>query len=166
MTDSTGRSIEQLAADLGSKNAPERMAARKGLVRMGTAAVPALLAALADPRQHVRWESAKALTEIADPSAAEGLVAAMGDKDSDVRWVVGVALIALGRDAVKPLLTTLTKSDLPDGVPQVAHHVLHDLGQRDDLASLLQPVIRAFEESEPNISVPLAAAEALQSQQV
>jgi hypothetical protein len=55
---------------------------------------------------------------------------------------------------------------LPDGVPQVAHHVLHDLVKRDDLASLLQPVLRAFDESEPDVAVPLAAAEALQSQQV
>ena len=161
MTDTSDKTVEQLVAALGAKKAGERLKAYEALVNARSEAVPALLDALNDPQQHVRWESAKALAEIADPSAAERLVAALADKDSDVRWVVGTALIALGRRVVKPLLTTLTKSDLPDGVSQGAHHVLHDLMKRDDLASLLQPVLKAFDEPEPAVAVPVAAAEVL-----
>ena len=163
MTDASKQNVDRLVAELGSKNAVERRDARAALVQIGSAAVPALLDALDAPQQHIRWEAAKSLAEIAEPAAAERLVAALGDKDSDVRWVVGAALIALGPNAVKPLLTTLTKSDLPDGVYPGAHHVLHDLVERGDLASLLEPVLKAFDEPEPKIAVPVAAAEALKS---
>lgn len=163
MTDASKQNVDRLAADLGSKSAVVCRDARAALVQIGSAAVPPLLDALDAPQQHIRWEAAKALAEIADPATVERLVAALGDKDSDVRWVVGGALIALGRVAVKPLLTTLTKSDLPDGVHQGAHHVLHDLARRGDLASLLEPVLKSFQKPEPAIAVPVAAAEALQS---
>jgi HEAT repeat protein len=161
MADASQKNVDQLVADLGSKDAVERRDARGALVQIGSAAVPPLLNALDAPQQHVRWEAAKALAEIADPSAADKLVAALGDKDSDVRWVVGEGLIALGGGAVKPLLTTLTKSDLPDGVYQGAHHVLHDLAKRGDLAPQLDPVLKALDQLEPEIAVPQAAAEAL-----
>ena len=163
MTDASKQNVDRLVADLGKKDAVERRDARAALVQIGSEAVPPLLDALDAPQQRVRWEAAKSLAEIAEPAAAERLIAALGDKDSDVRWVVGVALIALGRKAVKPLLTTLTKSDLPDGVYQGAHHVLHDLAKRGDLASLLEPVLKAFDEPEPEIAFPVAAAEALKS---
>jgi HEAT repeat protein len=155
--------VDQHVTGLGSKDAVERRDARAALVQIGSAAVPSLLDALDAPQQHVRWEAAKALAEIAEPSAAVRLVAGLADRDSDVRWVVGEALIALGRDALKPLLTTLEKSDLPDGVYRGAHHVLHDLAKRGDLASLLQPVLKAFDQPEPEIAIPVAAAKALRS---
>jgi HEAT repeat protein len=161
MPDTSREDVDQLVAALGGKDGIERSGARAALVRIGSAAVPSLLTALDAPQQHVRWEAAKALAEIADPAAAERLVAALGDKDSDVRWVVGRALIALGRGAVRPLLTTLTKSDLPDGLYAGAHHVLHDLAQHSQLAPLLAPVLHAFDRPEPELAIPQAAAEAL-----
>jgi HEAT repeat protein len=155
--------VDQLVADLGSKNAVERRDARAALVRIGAAAVPALVDALRAAQQHTRWEAAKALARIAEPAAADGLVGVLGDEDTDVRWVVGEALIALGRDAAKPLLAALTKSDLPDGFYSGAHHVLHDLTRRSDLALVLAPVLKAFDEPEPEIAIPPAATKALQS---
>ena len=70
---------------------------------------------------------------------------------------------ALGREAVKPLLNALTKADLPEGMYPAAHHVLHDLAHRVDLAAVLEPVLKAFDKSEPEVTVPLAATEALES---
>ena len=161
MTDASNRNVDQLVADLGSDSAVVRQDARVALVAIGSAAMTPLLSALDAPKQHVRWEAAKALAEIGEPASAGRLVAALADKDSDVRWVVGAALIALGQAAVQPLLTILKQPDLPDGVYPGAHHVLHDLVKRDDLASLLRPVLDAFAEPEPAVAVPLAAAEAL-----
>ncbi len=161
MADASEKSVDQLLVQLSSKDATERRDARAALVKTGAPAVPSLLNALDAPQQHVRWEAAKSLAEIADPAAVERLVAALGDKDSDVRWVVGEALIALGRETIKPLLVTLTKGDLPDGVDEGAHHVLHELAKRPDLASLLAPVLEAFKGPEPEIAVPLAAEKAL-----
>ena len=149
MTDASKQNVDRLVADLGSKDAVERRGARAALVQIGSEAVPLLLDALDAPQQRVRWEAAKSLAEIAEPAAAERLVAALGDKDPDVRWVVGVALIALGRGALKPLLTTLTKSDLRDSVYQGAHHVLRDLAKRTELTSVLEPVLKALDQPEP-----------------
>jgi HEAT repeat protein len=163
MTDASREIVDELLAQLDSKDVTERKTARAELVKIGHAAVRQLLDALGGPRQHVRWEAAKSLAEIADPSAAERLVAALEDKDTDVRWVVGDALIALGQNAVKPLLTKLTESKPAEGVFEGAHHVLHDLAQNADLASRLEPVLKAYKASEPDIAVPLAAAKALQS---
>jgi HEAT repeat protein len=165
MTDASDRNIDELVAALADKDAVKRKQGREALAQLGSSAVPCLLTALGDGQQHVRWEAAKTLTAIADPAAAERLVAALGDEDTDVRWVVGEALIALGPKAVKPLLRSLTKSKLPSGVYQGAQHVLHDLAKHGDLASLLQPVLKAFDELEPEIAVPVAAEKALQSDQ-
>jgi HEAT repeat protein len=129
---------------------------------MGSAAVPALTTLLHDPQQHVRWEAAKALTEIADPSSAERLVAALGDEDTDVRWVVGEALVALGQEAIAPLLRCLTRSDLTGGVYRGAHHVLRHLVKRGVGSPSLEAVIQSLDQLEPEVAVPPAAAKALQ----
>lgn len=161
MAEDSEKSVTQLIEQLGSKHVTERQHARAALVRAGSIAVPQLLDALDGPPQHVRWEAAKALAEIADPAAAERLVAALGDEDTDVRWVVGEALIALGRDAVNPALTALTKSDLSDEMSSGAHHVLHELAKRPELKTRLEPVLDAFKELGAGIAVQVAAAEAL-----
>ena len=161
MSDATGRTVEKLVADLASQDATARQHARAALEKIGTATVPSLLQALGAPQQHMRWEAAKALAQIRDPSAADRLIGALGDKNSDVRWVVGEALIALRAAAAKPLLVALTKSELSDEFYRAAHHVLHELAGFGDLAPKLAPVIQAIDQPEPEMAVPLAAAEAL-----
>lgn len=163
MTDASGNTVDELVSALGSADPTERHKSRAALVRLGSEAVPQILEALDDSRQHVRWEAAKSLVELADPSTQDRLVAALGDKDPDVRWVVGEALVARGRSTLKPLLTMLTKKDLPDGVYPGAHHVLHELSTDEELASLLRPILNALGHSEPEVAVPVAAAKILQS---
>ncbi len=163
MTDSSERNVDQLLAGLASNDAVERQRARNALVEVGSSAVPGLLTTLDDKRQHVRWEAAKTLAEIADPSASETLVQALGDEDSDVRWVAGEALIALKRDALKPLLKGLTKSRDSEGLFKSAHHVVRDLSQHSDLGQLFAPVLKALNQSEPEVGVPVAAQRALEN---
>jgi HEAT repeat protein len=54
----SSRMIKSLVADLASYHAQH---ARQCLAQIGKKAVPALVRALADPREQVRWEAAKAL---------------------------------------------------------------------------------------------------------
>ena len=126
MSDSSEPNVDQLLAALAGKDVVERQKARNSLGEIGAAAVPGLITALDANQQHVRWEAAKTLTEIADPTAADALVQALGDEDTDVRWVAGEAMIALKRDAVKPLLNSLTKSQDSEGLYKAAHHVLRE----------------------------------------
>jgi hypothetical protein len=58
-------------------------------------------------------------------------------------------------------LTALTASDFPVESYEAAHHVLHGLAKRDDLVQQLQPVLDALKRPEPEIAVPLAAANLL-----
>jgi HEAT repeat protein len=161
MTNVSGQNVDDLVGVLADKDAAKRKSARQALVEIGASAVPPLLKTLDGAEQHVRWEIAKALTRIAEPSTAEPLVEALGDDDSDVRWVVGEALIALGHCAVQPLLTALTKSQDSDGYYQASHHVLHDISKSTDLAPLLATVLAALGQSEPQVGVPVAAKDAL-----
>ena len=163
MSDSSEPNIDQLFAALAGKDGVERQKARNLLVKIGTAAVPGLIAALDDNRQHLRWEAAKTLTKIADPAATDALVKALDDEDQDVRWVAGEAMIALKRDAVKPLLNSLIKSHDSAGLYRSAHHVLHDLSKLQDLGPLLAPVLEALDQSQPGVSVPVAAFAAIES---
>jgi len=162
MTDASRENVNDLIATLGSIDVVQRTQARHALVGIGGPAVAPLTGALTDHRQQVRWEAAKALTDIADPSAADGLASALGDDDADVRWAAGEGLIAIDRAAIKPLLAKLTKSDLPDDIYQAAHQVVHHLASHDDLRTCLRPVLEALEHSEPEVAVPVAAAQALQ----
>ncbi|MCA9103679.1 MAG: HEAT repeat domain-containing protein [Planctomycetales bacterium] len=161
MTDAPQDDVRQLVSQLSSENPVERQDARAALVRINTDAVPHLIEVLDAPQQHLRWEAAKALADIADPAAAEPLVLRLGDEDTDVRWVAGEALIAIGRDAVRPLLDMLTRLGREDGIPEGAHHVVHDLAGEHELAPVLKPVLKAFDTAEPGTAVPLAAHHAL-----
>jgi HEAT repeat protein len=156
-------SSQELVATLASNDAAERIKARETLAELGASAVPDLLQALGDPEQHVRWEAAKTLAAIGDPSAAEKLSETLGDEESDVRWVAGEALIALGHAGLKPLLTRLTKSRDSAGLYKAAHHVLHDLAQNAKLAPVVKPVLTALGRSDPELAVPVAAERALAS---
>jgi HEAT repeat protein len=162
MTDPSRKVIDELVADLSSSDAVVRVRSRSALVNLGAATVPAVLKALDAPMPHTRWEAAKTLAQIPTATASKRLVEALGDEESDVRWVVGEALIALGSSAVKPLLEALTKSDLPVGFYQGAHHVLQALKKESDLAETLSPVIIALDSTEPELATPTAALQALQ----
>jgi hypothetical protein len=153
--------IASLVDALASTDGVERHAARDKLEKIGRPAVPRLLTALQSPSEHARWEAAKALGEIADPSAAPALVSTLQDDKSAVRWLAATALINLGRDALAPLLRGLEgKSDsiwFRDG----AHHVLRSL-IRDGVADEAVSVLEALEDIEPCIEAPMAAYEVLQ----
>jgi hypothetical protein len=72
-------------------------------------------------------------------------------------------LNAVGRDALRPLLTALTTAEASQRIYRGAHHVLHDLAQRKPLRPLLLPVLKAFEHPEPELAIPNAAEKALHS---
>lgn len=148
--------IASLIASLAESDGLDRQEGRKQLVSLGTAAVPSLIECMTDPRQQVRWEAAKALETIADPSAAGTLVKALEDKDGDVRWLAAMGLVALGRKGLRPLLVALVQKPDSDRLRDGAHHVCHALRQTD-LGELIDPLFVAINEPEPQMAVPGAA---------
>jgi HEAT repeat protein len=152
--------VSWLIADLASQSPLVRANARQSLVTMRGPAVAPLIEALADPKLQVRWEAAKALSQIADPAAAPALVQALRDRGFGVRWLAAEGLIALGSKGLVPLLRALIDHSDSVWLRQGAHHVLHDLA-KGNLKDLLQPVVAALEDVEPSLEVPVAAETAL-----
>ena len=134
--------------------------ARRSLVANGHTAVPYLIEALGSSRNWVRWEAAKALSQIGDPSSTDALVKALEDKEFDVRWLAAEGLIAIGRKSVMPLLRALIDNPKSVWLREGAHHVFHDM-DRGDWNKALRPVMAAFEHVEPSAEVTFAAKMAL-----
>jgi HEAT repeat protein len=146
--------IKSSIANLRSEDGIVRHKARQTLASIGKQAVRQLIPLLKDPNDDVRWEAAKALAEIADPRAASELVATLEDHNFGVRWLAAEGLIALGQDALIPLLETLIKRSDSVWQREGAHHVLHDLSKGDlELKDLVAPVIAGLEGIEPEVAV-------------
>jgi HEAT repeat protein len=158
--DAHSTKIISLVADLASQDELVRTDARQSLVNIRGPAVSPLIEALRDPRRQVRWEAAKALGEIANPTAAPSLVRALRDTEFSVRWLAAEGLIALGSEGLSPLLRALIERSDSVWLRQGAHHVLHDLA-RGDLREILQPVVAALQGIEPSLEAPRAARTAL-----
>lgn len=158
--------IEELIGELQSSDGLQRQKARVTLVEMGWQAVPQLVKAMADTNEHARWEAAKALGDIEDPSAALALVHALEDESQDVRGVAAESLICMERAAVLPLLQELTKKFESVWLRQGAHHVLHILKNNGLLTQPEIEVFEALEDVAPEVEVPWAAERALKTLQI
>jgi HEAT repeat protein len=156
------KTLDALVAGLSSRNGFVRMRARGFLVRLGFRAVPSLIQALASQDAITRWEAAKALSKIGDPTATEALIKASVDKNFDVRWLAAEGLISIGEPSLVPLLRELMKNPESERLKEVAHHVLHELNN-DKLKPVLGPVLSALETTDTNLQVPLAARSAMEA---
>jgi HEAT repeat protein len=152
--------INALVTELGSQDGMVRVRARKSLVNIGYAAVGPLVEALASKQEWVRWEAAKTLAQIGDPSATQTLIEALHDKKFDIRWLAAEGLIHIGNKAVKPLLRALIEHPDSLWMREGAHHILHDLPE-NNLKETLKPVLHALEDVEPSLEVTVAAEAAL-----
>lgn len=155
--------VAALMQQLTSDNPTERIKAREQLAEIGSVAVPELVAALDDSRQHVRWEAAKTLVSLADSSSAAKLVDTLGDDDVEVRWVAGEALIAIGGDCVDEVCDGIIRTRDSEDFYKAAHHVLRELAKKPKLQAMLSPLVAAFNAAEPQIAVPVAAEVVLES---
>ena len=152
--------IESLIADLGSKDGSVRLKARKSLVAIGEAAVVPLVEALADEKEWVRLEVAKALGEInvpwgrhANKATISTLIADLGSKDGIVRVRARKSLVAIGKPSVGPLVEALaSKKEL------VRWEAAKAIGQVDD-PKATQALVKALEDD--MFDVRWLAAEAL-----
>jgi HEAT repeat protein len=152
--------ISSLIAELTCGDVARCQKARKALVAIGKPAVAPLIKTLTGQKEQVRWEAAKVLGQIADPSATAALLETLEDKDFDIRWLAAEGLIAIGKEALAPLLKALIERSDSAWFRNGAHHVLHALA-RKGFYDKVRPVLIALEDPEPSIEVPLSAELAL-----
>ncbi len=150
--------IETLIAKLGGDDPVGRSEARKKLTSIGEPAVPALIVALKDDDEFVRWEAAKALTQLRAPNAIPALVEALTDDKPGVRWLAADGLVSAGDAAVDPILRELLVHSDSAWFREGAHHVLKSL-----VTPRTTEVVKALEGRFQSMSVPVAANKALAS---
>jgi hypothetical protein len=141
----------RLAAGLGDPNSRKRGEAREQLLALERAAIPALLSALTDPSGGVRWQAAKALSQIHDPDTATDLMNAMEDDDFGVRWLAAEGLIAMGRASLEAVLQGLISCFGSIRMREGAHHVLHamvDNGLHDETLEKLLTAMQGYAPAE------------------
>jgi HEAT repeat protein len=154
-------SIKSLIADLESKDGIIRVKARRQLVAYKARSVAPLTKTLSNENHWVRWEAAKALSQIANPASIQALLGALSDTEFDVRWLAAEGLIRIGRKVVVPLLETLVEYSDSLWLREGIHHVLHDMNRGNLEEKTLHPVLTALEGTEPSLEAPLAAQKAL-----
>ncbi len=159
---SDGR-IDELLFEFESEDGAQRQRARRELVKLGPAIIPHLAGHLENKDDQVRWEIAKTLEELGDPSAAETMVKFLMDDVPGIRWLAGEGLIRLNRDALVPLLRGLQTNFHSAFFREGAHHVLRALEHQGVLNDKCLETLRALEGATPAVSAPFTAAEALHS---
>lgn len=161
MTEAADRSdvIACLIEQLASSDGVIREKSRSQLVQLGGPDVTrALVLTLLDPDSHVRWEAAKALQAIADPVTAPALMHALEDENGDVRWVAAEALISIGKVGLQTVLSGLITRAGSLAFRESARHVLREM---KDYSHEVSGVLHALDHSEPGVTAPPAAHEAL-----
>ncbi len=154
--------IDTLVTKLASHNTATRRYAHESIVHIGQPAVSALIEALKHHDSQVRWEAAKTLGEIGDPSAAPALVEALEDDAIQVRWRAGESLIIFREAGLRPLLHALIQRAESAWLRDSARHVLRGLVKTTQrLDDVVTPVLIALQDVEPRMVVPPAAATAL-----
>ena len=147
-----------LIETLVGSNGQERKRARETLSLSGEAAVGRLRPLLSSQDKLTRWEAAKCLAVMVEPSCVGDFVELLEDEHSDVRWIAGSGLIALGPRSVSPLLESLVRRPDSLGYRQAARRILRALSSENDvLAEIVGPVIDVLDYSDPAVVAARAA---------
>ena len=159
-THETSPDIESLVHQLASTDMAARVTAREALVELGSAAVPAVADLSSSSDDHVRWECAKTLAQIADPSSTGTLIQLLEDSEEGTRWDAGLGLIAIGQPAVTPVLRAIIHRSTAYTIIPGARHVVQEFCKAK-WGGFLKPVYAALSSHQARESGPVAAAQAL-----
>jgi HEAT repeat protein len=155
--------IRNLITTLTGQDGPARKRAREQLVEIGRPAVSSLLPLLLDKQTHVRWQAAKALSEIGDPSAAPALVKMLEDNDPGIRWMAAEGLILAEQAGLPPLLEALLEQGESVRLRHGADHVLKVLARNEKLPPQAEPLLQSLHGAASASEIPRAAKIALES---
>lgn len=130
------------------------------LVRLGPAAVPALVQNSSSSSPWVRWHCMRALGNIHDPRALHALVRGLADADHAVAWMCAKGLVPFGRRAIGPVLRLLMSVQVTPWLVEAASYVLSH--QRNPgVRPYLEPVLKQMHGIEYQVGTMLAAHKAL-----
>lgn len=146
------------------QTADEQMGSQifQALVRLGRAAVPALLAGCHSHIAWTRWQCVRALGEIGDDRAIPILAEALTDIDHSVAWMSAKSLVRCGRPAVLPVLRVLVSAEVSPWLVETASYILRESYRQDPrYKPYLEPVVQSMHGPAFRIATPQAARAAL-----
>ncbi|MFH0915573.1 MAG: HEAT repeat domain-containing protein [bacterium] len=156
------QSLPSLIESLSDRNGLVRDRARHTLVLIGSPAVPALLELLKNPTKRPRWEAAKALGAIAEPSSIPALVELLSDRESEIRWLGAVGLTRVGPRAIPQVLRALIEKPESIDIRRGARHYFHDIGRENPVVQeIVAPVLDVLGDVDPVSALPPKAQQAL-----
>jgi HEAT repeat protein len=154
--------IEPWIAALRDRDGMTREHARQRLVTLGSTVTPFLLPLLSDSGAQTRWEAAKALSDIADPTSIPALLHTLEDHDDGVSWVAAEALAAIGPPVAIPLLHALIEKTESVALRRGVHHVLREL-RPTEIGNEIADVYTALDCMHPDEEILVGAARALRA---
>lgn len=150
--------VERLILNLASEDSDIREKARYILVRKGRSAIAGLANYIHSKNNVLRWEVAKTLGEIGNPSAIPLLIEILEDNISSIRWLAAEGLVRVGAPAIRPLLKELIER--PDSIllRDGAHHIFKEFIKYQHKKQL-RPLLSALETTGIPEQVPVIADE-------
>ncbi len=151
--------VRNLLGTLSSEKGMERKRARETVVLVGDSAGTQVRSLLGSGDKRLRWEAAKALSAMVDPSSLPALVELLKDQESDLRWLAADGLINLGPRSVAPVLRSLLGGPPSKGQIQMTGRVLRKLATENDvLQEIVAPVVEVLTDTvAPEVLQPRAA---------
>ncbi len=113
------------------------------LVKIGPAAVPAILNESTSSSAWVRWQCMRALSEGKDNRALPALVNALRDPDYSVAWMAAKGLKGFGKRSLGPVLHLLSRGQTSMWLVQTSSFILSNLYRLDPkLKPYLEPLVQ------------------------
>jgi HEAT repeat protein len=143
--------IKESIENLTSKDGVRRQKARHELVAIGPATIEHLADLVGHPKDNIRWEVIKVLSQIKDPKAAPFLVGALEDESDGIRWLAAEGLVSLHRQGLVAVLHAMSESKISVFLRVGAHHVVksiaeqYDFEGKDELLAILENNAAALE---------------------
>jgi len=109
-------------------------------VKLGPAAVPALIETSASSSPWMRWNCVRALGAIRDYRALPVLVRELADTDHSIAWMAAKGLVQFGGLSVGPVLRLLMSAQVTSWLVETSSYVLSNQHDRK-LKPYLEPVI-------------------------
>jgi HEAT repeat protein len=155
--------VHILIKELDSPDKEKRQQARAALLSMGSYAAPALIKALGTKNERIRLAAIKLLAYVREPLSTDALVKALSDDLFEIRWAASEALILKEQSALAPLFNALVKHFDSIWLREGASHILNSLNKKGLLDPPALKVLQAIQGPSPEIKVPWAASQALET---
>ncbi|MDQ7030051.1 MAG: HEAT repeat domain-containing protein [Ardenticatenia bacterium] len=123
--------------------------------------MPALIEAMQAQEAQVRRYATRALSHLGDARATDVLIEALEDPSYSVRWLAAEGLVAIGPEAVAPLLRAMSARVVRAWFRQGAFHVLNKVEGVGNAEAQWLRRIAARVKRDPAEELPLLARRAL-----